>query len=229
MDLVNTRMAPLITFVGFKSAGKNTAAMPLVEQHGFIPISFADAMKDSLAAIFCWDRELLEGITDESRAWRETVDDWWAKRLSIVGFTPRWAMRNFGTEVMRAHFNPEIWVFNVERRIMLLGDVPIVLIDARFPNEIKLARQFNGLVARIKRGPDPEWMSVAMRANQGSTVDRRRMAEDYRIHESEWAWVNCEVDMTLPNDAAIIDLQHAVLRWNAVTFSAPIHQPVVQQ
>ena len=42
----------LITFVGFKSSGKTTAAHALLAD-GYHLLSFADALKDALAAIFC--------------------------------------------------------------------------------------------------------------------------------------------------------------------------------
>jgi hypothetical protein len=205
-------MNQLIAFVGFKSAGKNTAAQPLIDHYGYKPLSYADALKDALAAIFCWPRDLLEGITDESRLWREQVDHWWAARLDINDFTPRWAMMNFGTEIMRKHFNPDIWVLNVERRIELLGDHPIVLIDARFPNEIALARRFKGQVVRIQRGADPAWMSIAAGASAGNLPHCQEM-QKLGIHPSEWSWVNSPFDVTLQNDGSIVALQAAVLMW----------------
>ena len=75
---------------------------------------------------------LLEGLTDESREWREQVDLWWVEKLGIPDFTPRWAMMHVGTDVMRQHFHPDIWVYNVERRLQQ-SDGPVVIIDARFP------------------------------------------------------------------------------------------------
>src|ERR1044072_7097204 len=155
----------LIAFVGFKASGKNTAAAALY-QYGYVPLSFADALKDSLAAIFCWDRAMLEGVTEASRAWREQIDAWWAEKLDIPHFTPRWAMKHIGTDVMRRHFNYNLWVHNVERRLLLL-DRPVVLVDGRFPNEIILARRYGGRVFRIKRGPDPDWCDLAIAANAG--------------------------------------------------------------
>src|SRR5215475_14081161 len=103
----------LIAFVGFKSSGKNTAAQALLPL-GYVSLSFADAIKDALAAIFCWDRDLLEGITEESRRWREQIDPWWANALGIPQFTPRWAMTHIGTDLLRHYFHYDLWVHNVE-------------------------------------------------------------------------------------------------------------------
>lgn len=205
-------MNKLVAFVGFKASGKNTAANILIDR-GYLPISFADAMKDALAAIFCWDRFFLEGVTEASRQWRETVDPWWAERLGIAEFSPRWAMRYFGTEIMRQHFNQEIWVLNVTRRISLAGNQPVVLIDARFPNEIDLARKLNGAVARIKRGPEPEWFQDGLAAARGDAEAIARMTEQHEIHQSEWAWLAEPVDAVLMNDWSIDDLHTQVIKW----------------
>jgi hypothetical protein len=203
----------LITFVGFKSSGKNTAAEALLP-FGFVPLSFADALKDALASIFCWDRTLLEGITTESRLWREQGDPWWAAKLDIPHFTPRWAMTHFGTEVMRRHFNNDIWVFNVERRLNML-DAPAVIIDSRFPNEIAMARRYGGRVIRIQRGADPEWLPLAITANR----DPEPLIRDYAlkllvhagIHATEYAWIGTEMDATLVNDGTVDDLHVKVI------------------
>lgn len=205
-------MRQLIAFVGFKSAGKNTAAQLLVDHYDFTTLSFADAIKDALASIFCWPRDLLEGISAESRTWREIVDPWWATRLGIPEFSPRWAMMHFGTDIMRQHFHPQMWVLNIERRIELLADRPVALTDARFPNELALVRHFNGHVVRIQRGPDPNWMPIAARANAGSERDRQAM-HALGIHPSEWSWIGCQVDATLPNDDGIAELRASVLGW----------------
>lgn len=202
-------MKNLIAFVGFKSSGKNTAAIPLIAE-GYTAFSFADSLKDCLASIFCWDRQMLEGITAESRTWREQVDVWWADKLGIPDFTPRWAMTHFGTQIMRQHFNNDIWLYNVERRIMAI-DGPVVLTDCRFPNEIRMARHFNGKVVRLRRGPDPHWMGLAEQANAGDTMAASTL-KSLGIHESEWAWISTPVDDIVENDCPVEELYEKVMR-----------------
>ncbi|MFP5432200.1 MAG: hypothetical protein ACLGIM_03660 [Alphaproteobacteria bacterium] len=208
----------LIAFVGFKGSGKNTAAQPLVDA-GYHALSFADAIKDSLAAIFCWPRHMLEGDTAESRVWRETVDQWWASKLSIPDFSPRRAMQLVGTEAMRQHFHPEVWILNVERRIALLPlGSKVVLIDGRFPNELDMARRLGGTVARIKKGAEPEWFDAAATVNECSPyggfeqrhVDALSRMTEAGVHKSEWAWVGYPMDRTFANDGTIDDLHAAV-------------------
>ena len=40
----------------------------LVTNYNFKKLSFADKLKDSVATMFDWDRELLDGKTDESQS-----------------------------------------------------------------------------------------------------------------------------------------------------------------
>ena len=60
-------------FMGFKGSGKDTAAKSLIDD-SFVKVAFADTVKDVLATIFGWDREMLDGLTDESRSLREIRD-----------------------------------------------------------------------------------------------------------------------------------------------------------
>lgn len=188
-----------ISLVGFANSGKSTVADYLVREHGFVTFSFADALKDTVAAIFCWDRAALEGATPESRLWREEVDEWWAAKLGIPGLTPRWALRNIGTDVMREHFHPKVWISNVERRIdKLHPDQKFVITDGRFGNEIDCGRSKQAKVFRVRCGPEPLWFDTAIRAAKGSENDRQKMKQE-GIHESEWSWTGSTVDGTIEN------------------------------
>lgn len=213
----------LIAFAGFKGSGKDTAGRFLVQNYGYKSFSFAESLKDACASIFCWDRELLEGATGESRAWRETVDKWWAEKLEIPDFTPRLALQLVGTNVFREHFNTDLWILNIERKINLLGpDANVVLCDGRFANELNLARKFDGKVIRVKRGPEPEWFEMAKIANGfpsggrncmiSQEMARKIMTEGHKVHESEWAWIGSPLDDTLDNDRSIEHLHSEVLR-----------------
>jgi len=205
-------MTQVVGILGFKGSGKDTAGEYLVREHGFVVESFANPLKDLLAAVFGWDRALLEGNTTDSRTWRETPDAWWEAKLdwtnsphSYLGrFTPRVAMQIIGTDTMRRHFDDSIWIKSLEAR--LRDKDKVVITDCRFPNECKLVTQNNGLLFRVKRGPEPEWFTMAKGAAMGGNYHVCNMANLYpRVHISEWAWLS-EQAALIENDSSISDL-----------------------
>ncbi len=194
----------LIGLVGLKGSGKDTVGQFFEQQYGYTTISFADSLKDCVCAIFGWDRTMIEGRTPKSRAWREQNDPWWAERLGLDFFSPRIAMTSFGTDVMRHHFRDDIWILNTERKVNAV-DGPVVITDARFPNELDMIRRLGGLVCRVKRGPDPDWKSAAIDALAGDT-DARMALDHLQIHESEWLLIDTPTHVILNNDSTIAAL-----------------------
>lgn len=198
-----------IILVGFAGSGKNTVGEYLVSKHGFRGMSFADALKDVVASVFCWDRALMEGDTPESRTWRESVDPWWSSRLGIAGFTPRYALRHIGTEVLRDNFHDAIWRLNIERRIAQAEDQPVVVFDGRFREEINLIKTLGGTSIRVKRGPEPSYWDLALRANAGDK-EASSLLSLYDIHRSEWDWIGSPMDVEIENDGSIDELYEHV-------------------
>jgi hypothetical protein len=200
----------IIGFVGFIGSGKDTAADYLVNFHGFRRDSFANTLKDAVAAVFGWDRVLLEGRTAEARAWREQVDPWWAERLDMPHLTPRWILQWWGTEVCRKAFHDDIWIASLENKLRNSKD-NIVISDVRFPNEIKAIHNAGGVVVRIQRGPNPDWYDAAVSLNRGPNGNAnwalsRQKLEKLKIHASETAWVGSDIDYNVSNDTTIDDL-----------------------
>lgn len=198
----------IIGFVGFIGSGKDTAADYLVNFHGFRRDSFANTLKDAVAAVFGWDRTLLEGRTKEAREWREQPDEWWSNRLG-KSITPRWVLQYWGTDVLRNGFHDDIWIASLENKMRKTGD-NIVISDVRFPNEIKAIHNAGGVVVRIKRGDDPEWYQDAINMNAGrsnmSWLISKTRIEQLGIHASETAWVGGDIDHTIFNDTTIDEL-----------------------
>lgn len=192
--------------VGFKGSGKDTLARQFIDV-GYEKYAFADTLKDVLSSIFGWERSLLEGDTIESRTWREEPDEWWEEKLKwnenktisslYPRFTPRVAMQMIGTDFFRKYFNDNIWILSLENKIK--NKNKIIVSDCRFPNEIKMIKDNDGIIIRVVRGPEPEWLSVGIDAANGNTC-----AADYliskQIHMSEWAWLNQDIDLTIQND-----------------------------
>jgi hypothetical protein len=193
----------IISVTGFIGAGKDTIADYLVAEHGFKRESFAGALKDAVASIFGWDRELLEGKTVEGRAWREKVDKWWSDRLDMV-ITPRWVLQNWGTEVCRQAFHDDIWIASLENKLRKTKE-NIVISDCRFPNEIKSIRNASGIVTRVIRDTDPEWFLTALDANNGHEHAKIELSK-YKIHPSEYAWIGTNFDAIIDNNGTISDL-----------------------
>jgi hypothetical protein len=199
----------IIGFVGFIGSGKDTAADYLVNYHEFRRDSFASTLKDAVAAVFGWDRILLEGRTKEAREWRERVDPWWSERLNMPNLTPRLMLQLWGTEVCRNGFHDDIWIASLENKMRKTAD-NIVISDVRFPNEIKAIHNAGGIVVRIKRGDDPEWYQDAVNANAGpqnmSWLISKSRLDKLGIHASETSWVGGNIDYTVTNDYTIDEL-----------------------
>jgi len=192
----------IIGLIGLINSGKGTVGSMLIEQ-GFQHESFANSLKDATASIFNWDRAMLEGDTLASRAQRETVDEWWNKRLKIPDFTPRVALQILGTDILRNHFHADIWVLSMEARIKDAKQ-NVVITDVRFPNEVRSIRELGGKIVRIKRGDDPEWFSLA-------ASDHESMPVIYpNVHASEYSWAGTTPDYLIDNKGTIGDLREIV-------------------
>ena len=202
----------IIGLVGFQGAGKDTIADYLVNIHEFKRESFANTLKDAVAHIFGWDRELLEGRTRQSRAWREQRDEWWSNRLGRE-ITPRWVLQYWGTEVARRGFHDDIWIASLENKLRTITD-DVVISDCRFPNEISAINSAGGRVIRVVRGPEPEWYPFALAVNQGEkniTRSRAKMQlEKFAIHASETAWIGTEFDAVVENNSSLDDLYRQI-------------------
>jgi hypothetical protein len=152
---------------------------------------------------------MLEGETDESREFRENIDLYWSKKLGIPNFTPRLALQLIGTEVMRDHFHPDIWLNSLEYRVKKLHNENecVVISDVRFKNELDLIKRVGGTTILVQRDERPEWYDIALAANNGDAVAKHIMSRDFKhVHESEWDWVGCDIDYTINNNGTLEDL-----------------------
>lgn len=192
----------IIGICGLIGAGKDTIADYLVNIHQFRRESFAGSLKDAVADIFNWDRELLEGRTKQSREWREQPDPWWSTRLGEP-ITPRAVLQLWGTEVCRRGYHDDIWIASLENKIRNSTD-DIVISDCRFPNEIAAIKRAGGIVIRVVRGPEPAWFELAEHVNRGPEDYQWRLSknalEKYNIHASETAWIGTKFDAVIDNN-----------------------------
>jgi hypothetical protein len=202
----------IIGVCGFIGSGKDTIADYLVNIHQFRRESFANTLKDACAAVFGWDRTMLEGRTKQAREWREQVDPWWSKRLDMA-ITPRWILQHWGTEVCRRAFHDDIWIASLENKLRTSQD-DVVISDCRFPNEIRAIRDQGGVVIRVVRGPEPEWYDDAVAVNAGPKNMRWAIAKEAmtnrNIHASETAWVGTDFNAVIDNNGTMDQLYQQI-------------------
>ena len=204
----------IIGVCGQIGSGKDTVAT-MLEDREFVRVSFATSLKDACAAIFHWPRDLLEGNTKDGREWREQVDPWWASRLGIENFSPRWALQNVGTEVFRNNFHPDAWVISAEKRIQAFSDegLNVVISDLRFWNEYRMIQRTGGVVWCVERGTRPEWVPSATldsKAIGAGCVPLGHMKNYSEVHASEWMWRGFDFDSMIMNNGSLEDLEFAV-------------------
>ena len=208
-------MKKIIGICGLIGHGKDTAAGFLIEE-GFERISFAGVLKDACANIFGWDRILLEGTTDEGREWRETVDEWWSKRLDIPNFTPRLALQQVGTDVLRTHFHPDIWVAACERQVEM-SEKDIVISDCRFFNELQAIKNLGGTTAVVWRHEKPEWwnnasaLNIAHASNKTFHLVNGMKERHPDVHRSEWSWAGWDFNIELQNTSTLKEFKQQTL------------------
>jgi hypothetical protein len=195
----------IIGICGFIGSGKG-AVGDILEKRGFKKDSFAAPVKDAVSVIFNWDRQMLEGATEDSRKWRESPDEFWSNAFGRT-FTPREALQLMGTEVGRNTFHPDLWIQSLFKRART--QLYTVITDVRFKNEIRQIHQHEGYVIRVKRGSDPVWYSTAMLANSGNQEALLTMKE-IGIHSSEWDWIGSAFDYVIENDGPMEELERKV-------------------
>ena len=203
----------IVGITGLIGSGKDTAADYLCTFHGYKRMSFAGTLKDAVAAVFDWNRELLEGSTKHSREWREQVDEWWSNRLGIPNLTPRWVLQRWGTEVCRQGFHNDIWVASVENKLRNTKE-DIVITDCRFPNELKAIKGAGGMTVRCHRGEIPKWLPIAsllnVTTNDDIRYECRKLLNNLNIHASEYSSVGLEYDYNLDNNKTITELHEQI-------------------
>lgn len=203
----------IIGISGFIGSGKDTVADYLIRFKGFQRMSYAGPLKDAIASIFGWERELLEGSTRYSREWRDQVDPWWAERLDIKHLTPRWVLQQWGTEVGRRAFHDDIWIASIENKLRGIRN-NVVISDCRFPNELKSIKRAGGITIRVSRGTNPPWYDAAIAFSKGYYTAGYQNAvktlEEYNVHASEYSSVGLEYDHHIENNGTIDDLHRKI-------------------
>jgi len=133
----------IIAISGKKGSGKSTIG-EIFRNNGYILDSFANSVKDICTILFNYDRNKLEGITEEDRKWRENTNN-------KYNITPREAMILVGTEFGRKMINENIWIDTLFNRYDKNDNKKLVITDLRFPNEYEEIKKRGGIIIRINR------------------------------------------------------------------------------
>jgi hypothetical protein len=181
----------IIGLMGAIGSGKDTIA-DFLTNHGFERLAFAKKVKDVAHVVFGWNREMLEGRTPESRAWREAVDPRW-------GISPRTALQKIGTEMFREHICDDVWIKAVLQEIESI-DKHVVVTDCRFENEIQAIKDAGGIILFVQRGEEPSW---ALAASQGMGF-----SENLGVHITDWNTYALRpmADLRITNSETLDDL-----------------------
>lgn len=171
-------MGRIIGLAGKAQSGKGAVARILVEHHEFEEIAFADPLKKAVGEVFGFGHEELYGDK------KYVEDPFWQK-------SPGRILQIVGTDLFRDHFDQDIWVKSLLRRILTHPEKSYVVSDCRFENEVTALQKTGGLIVLVR----------------SRTREKKKDARDLS-HPSETAldaWTGW--DAILDNDGTLEDLQ----------------------
>ncbi len=195
----------IIGILGLKGSGKDTIANFLIEKYNFEKLAYAGALKDAICCVFGWDRDMMEGATEESREWREEVDEYW-------GFSPREMMQRIGTDLFRKQIKDDIWVkslkLKLEKMTPFKTNKNVVISDCRFNNEIDVIKEKGGKIILVEREP-PSWLNIVEDYKGGKITEETAVSllQNTGVHESEWrCYLYEDIDFYIKNTGTLEEL-----------------------
>lgn len=140
----------IIGLSGYAQVGKDTVANYLVEEHGFVKVSFADPIREALYKL---DPMISIGEFG-SASLVSAVDHMGWEEVKRQSSEARSLLQRLGTEVGRNMFGEDFWVNQALLRAKEHENV--VVADTRFINEAEAIRKTGGQVWRVsKTGHNP--------------------------------------------------------------------------
>ncbi len=123
--------------------GKTTAARFLMNDHGYVKVSFAAPLR------FMIERLLHSaGYTYNEIQW--FLNEGKEQNIDVIGASYRKLARTLGTDWGRNLIHPDIWVRVVEQKIIHIK-APVCIDDLRFPNELELLRRHDFALVKLVR------------------------------------------------------------------------------
>lgn len=140
----------IVGLSGYAQVGKDTVANYLVENYGFVKVSFADPIREALYKL---DPKIrIDELTGASLA--SAVDHMGWEEVKKLSSDARELLQRLGTEVGREMFGEDFWVNQGLLRAKEHGNV--VFADVRYRNEAEAIKKHGGQVWRIsKQGHGP--------------------------------------------------------------------------
>ena len=140
----------IIGITGKKFSGKDVVADWLITNERFTRYKFADPIKSSVAEVFLWDDDWINGSK------KEVIDPRW-------GISPRQAQQAVGTELFRIRLaelfdlfdevtGDTVWCKRFKYWYEMQPEgTNIVVSDLRFLNEFKILKEMGAHIIRIER------------------------------------------------------------------------------
>jgi hypothetical protein len=148
MVLKDEKLIPRVTVLGLSGwarSGKDTIANCMVENHGYLKMSFADPLKDALEALN--PKVDISGYYMPLATGLKLVGGWEGIKGHSTEVRP--LLQRMGTEVGREMFGENFWVDAAIDRIP--DGSKVIFADVRFPNEAKAIKDLGGQVWRVER------------------------------------------------------------------------------
>lgn len=144
---------PKIVGIGGRTrSGKDTVAEYLIQQHEFVRLAFSDELKREVERIFyrtlsieaqrMYGHHISRGTMTLQDAIHTLI---WTDRTPLT----RCLLQEWGTDLRRAE-NPSYWIIKYVQAF-LKQSKPVVTPDVRFPNEMRIVRQWGGVVVWVNR------------------------------------------------------------------------------
>lgn len=193
----------VILLTGAQGVGKTTLANYLVEQHGYVELTFAGPLR--IAATQAWNTIASVGNSGLPHiSVDDTIDP--AKKDTPLGshvldgrpLTPRTLVQWFGTELMRQHVGENVWVYAlldaIERHVQA-GKTRFVISDCRFSNEYEHVKRHlirNYKVRRIR--------CIRILRGDTSVVELDALRSSAGVgHISNRGWMDLPADIEILN------------------------------
>lgn len=172
--------APVIILSGYAGSGKSTISKYLVDNFGFIELSFADELKNSASDTYGIDRRHFDDPAHKNKGIRSLEADPHDPLTHVMEcidgryyWTPRAIAILEGNT--RRRVQPLYWIsaLLVQLNLARVHRRPVVISDCRFPNELEALKKFpNSHHVRINRWDSAEFKDKSETSLDNAPVDQ---------------------------------------------------------